>query len=465
MGKTLFEKVWDPHVLAGEEGDSQLLYIDLHLIHEVTSPQGFESLRNEGRQLQAPEKTLATIDHNNPTKDIFNFANPIALKQVETLQRNCEEFGVELLDHGSAEQGIVHMVGPETGSSQPGKTIVCGDSHTATNGAFGAISFGIGSSEVEHVFATQALWQKKPKLMRINVIGELQSGVYAKDIILHLIHKFGTDYATGYAIEFAGEAIENLSMEGRMTLCNMAVEFGAKFGLVAPDQKTFDYVEGRRKAPKDFDAAVEYWKTLYTDDDATFDDELVLDVSDLAPYVTWGTTPSMGLPYNEAFPEISDHNDERAYEYMELEPGMSFNEIPLEFVFIGSCTNARLEDLMAGAKYIKGRKVADHINAIVVPGSRPVKTQAEEMGLAQMYIDAGFEWRDPGCSACISMNGDQVPPRKHAASTTNRNFEGRQGPESRTHICSPAMAVLAAVKGHFYDTRLDDQEVQYHGAI
>lgn len=459
MGKTLFEKIWEPHVLAGEEGDSQLLYIDLHLIHEVTSPQGFESLRNSNRKLQAPEKTLATIDHNNPTKDIFNFANPIAQKQVETLQRNCKEFGVELLDHGTAEQGIVHMVGPETGSSQPGKTIVCGDSHTATNGAFGAIAFGIGSSEVEHVFATQALWQKKPKLMRINVTGELQSGVFAKDIILHLIALYGTDYATGYAIEFAGEAIEALSMEGRMTICNMAVEFGAKFGLVAPDQKTFDYVEGRRRAPKDFKRAVAYWQTLFTDEDASFDDELHLDVTDLAPYVTWGTTPSMGLPYGAAFPEIRDHNDERAYEYMGLKPGMTFDEIPLEYVFVGSCTNARLEDLIAGAHYLKGRKVADHIKAIVVPGSRPVKLEAEASGLAQQYIDAGFEWRDPGCSACISMNGDQVPPGKHVASTTNRNFEGRQGPESRTHICSPAMAVLAAVKGHFYDTRLDDQEV------
>lgn len=465
MGKTLFEKVWDPHVLVGEEGESQLLYIDLHLIHEVTSPQGFESLRKAGRKLQAPEKTLATIDHNNPTQDIFNFENPIAKKQVKTLQKNCAEFGVELLDHGSDEQGIVHMVGPETGLTQPGKTIVCGDSHTATNGAFGAIAFGIGSSEVEHVFATQSLWQKKPKLMHIKVTGELQKGVYAKDIILNLIHRYGTDYATGYAIEFSGEVIEKLSMEGRMTLCNMAVEFGAKYGLIAPDEKTFDYVKGRRKAPKDYTRAVAYWQTLYTDSDAVFDDEIEINVSQLAPYITWGTTPSMGLPYGESFPEIGDHNDQRAYEYMNLKPGMTFDKIPLEYVFIGSCTNARLEDLIAGAKYIKGRKVKDHITAIVVPGSRPVKKQAEEMGIAQLYKDAGFQWREPGCSACISMNGDQVPPRKHAASTTNRNFEGRQGPESRTHICSPAMAVLAAVKGHFYDTRLDDQEVSYNGTI
>lgn len=459
MKQTLFDKVWDAHVLTGETGDSQLLYIDLHLIHEVTSPQGFESLRIEGRPLRAPEKTFATIDHNNPTQDIFNIKNPIARKQIETLQKNCRDFGVELLDHGSAKQGIVHMVGPELGLSQPGKTIVCGDSHTATHGAFGAIAFGIGSSEVEHVFATQALWQKKPKNLRVNITGRLQEGVYAKDIILYLISHYGTDYGTGYAIEFAGEAIENLSMEGRMTICNMAVEFGAKYGIIQPDQKTYNYVKGREKAPRDFNAAVEYWQTLYTDGNAVFDHEISIDISNLAPVVTWGTTPAMGLPIDQAFPTATDHNDERAYEYMNLEPGMKAEQIPIEYVFIGSCTNARLEDLIEGAKYLKGRKVAEHIQAIVVPGSRVVKTQAEEIGLAQQYMDAGFEWRAPGCSACISMNGDFIPARKHAASTTNRNFEGRQGPDSRTHLCSPAMAVLAAVKGHFYDTRLDDQEI------
>lgn len=461
MKQTLFDKVWDAHVLTGDEGDSQLLYIDLHLIHEVTSPQGFESLRIEGRPLRSPDKTFATIDHNNPTKNIFNIENPIAKKQIETLQKNCRDFGVELLDHGSAQQGIVHMIGPELGLSQPGKTIVCGDSHTATHGAFGAIAFGIGSSEVEHVFATQALWQKKPKNMKVEITGQLQAGVYAKDIILYLIATYGTDYATGYAIEFTGEAIDNLSMEGRMTLCNMAVEFGAKYGMVQPDQKTFDYVKGREKAPQNFEAALDYWQTLYSDEGASFDHTISLDISDLAPFVTWGTTPAMGLEVDASFPEVVDHNYERAYEYMELEPGMTAQQIPLEYVFIGSCTNARLEDLIEGAKYLKGRKVADHINAIVVPGSRTVKTQAEKMGLAQAYIEAGFEWREPGCSACISMNGDSIPPGKHAASTTNRNFEGRQGPESRTHLCSPAMAVLAAVKGYFYDTRRDDVELAW----
>lgn len=459
MTQTLFDKIWREHVLAGEEGDPQLLYIDLHLIHEVTSPQGFESLRLEKRALRAPKKTLATIDHNVPTKNIYTIKDAISRKQIETLQENCDIFDVELLDHGSEEQGIVHMIGPETGATQPGKTIVCGDSHTASHGAFGAIAFGIGSSEVEHVFATQSLWQKKPKNMGVKLTGTLPQGVYAKDIMLHLIHTYGTDFATGYAIEYYGEAIESLSIESRMTLCNMAIEFGAKYGLVAPDEKTIEYVKGRRKTPKNFDQAIDYWSTLYTDEEEAFDTILELDISDLAPYVTWGTTPAMGLPYDQAFPEIGDFNDQRAYEYMNLEPGMQADEIPLQFVFIGSCTNARLEDLIEGAKYLKGRKVSDSISAWVVPGSRPVKRAAEEMGIAQQYIDAGLEWREPGCSACISMNSDRVPPRTHCASTTNRNFEGRQGKEARTHLCSPAMAVLAAIKGHFYDTRLDDLEV------
>lgn len=459
MKQTLFDKVWQQHVLTGEEGNAQLLYIDLHMIHEVTTPQGFESLRLEGRKLRAPDKTIATIDHNVPTKNIFTIKDAISRKQIETLQRNCHEFGIELMDHGSEGQGIVHMIGPEQGATQPGKTVVCGDSHTATHGAFGAISFGIGSSEVEHVFATQTLWQKKPKNMGIKITGQLQNGVYAKDIMLHLIHSYGTDFATGYAIEFYGDTVSSLSMEARMTMCNMAIEFGAKYGLVAPDQKTFDYLKGRPKAPKDFDRAVAYWETLYSDPDAAFDYVLEINVSELAPYVTWGTTPAMGLPFGKAFPEISDHNDERAYEYMELKPGMIATDIPLQYIFLGSCTNARLEDLIEGAKYIKGRKVADHISAWVVPGSRPVKRAAEKMGIAQQFIDAGFEWREPGCSACISMNADRVPPKTHCASTTNRNFEGRQGKDARTHLCSPAMAVLAAVKGYFYDTRLDDREV------
>lgn len=459
MSLTLFDKIWKEHVLYGAEGDSQLLYVDLHIIHEVTSPQGFESLREQGRPLKAPEKTIATIDHNVPTKDIFNIKDAIAAKQIETLQRNCEHFGVELFDNGSDQQGIVHMMGPEQGATQPGKTIVCGDSHTSTNGAFGAIAFGIGSSEVEHVFATQAIWQKKPKNMRININGELPHGVYSKDIILYLIATYGTHFATGYAIEFAGETIENLSMDARMTICNMAIEFGAKFGLIAPDKTTFDYVKGRPKAPANFDQAVRYWETLKTDSDAVFDYTLDVDASKLSPFITWGTTPAMGLPIQDPFPEIKNHNDTRAYNYMELEPGMHAEDIPLTYVFLGSCTNARLEDLIEGAKYIKNRKVAEHINAFIVPGSRLVKTQAEKMGIAQQYIDAGFDWRDPGCSACISMNGDSIPAGHHCASTTNRNFEGRQGPGSRTHLCSPAMAVLAAIKGHFYDPVKDDMEV------
>ena len=459
MGRTLFDKVWQTHVLAGAQGEAQLLYVDLHMIHEVTTPQGFESLRSEGRPLRAPEKTLATIDHNVPTKDIFTIKDAISQKQIEALQKNCRDFGVELMDHGSEGQGIVHMIGPEQGATQPGKVIVCGDSHTATHGAFGAIAFGIGSSEVEHVFATQTVWQRKPKKMGIKLSGTLAEGVYAKDIMLDLIHRYGTDFATGYAIEYYGSAVSDLSMEGRMTLCNMAIEFGARYGLVAPDQKTFDYLAGKPKAPKDFEAAVAYWQTLYTDSEDDFDHVLEINVEDLAPYVTWGTTPAMGLPYGTAFPEVSDHNDQRAYDYMDLSPQMTASDIPLSFVFIGSCTNSRLEDLIEGAKYIKGRRVAPNISAWVVPGSRPVKRAAEAMGIAQQYIDAGFEWREPGCSACISMNADRVPPGKHCASTTNRNFEGRQGKDSRTHLCSPAMAVLAAVKGHFYDTRLDEQEV------
>ena len=459
MGKTLFDKVWEPHVLTGDEGDNQLLYIDLHMIHEVTSPQGFESLRETNRKLRAPEKTIATIDHNNPTKDIWDIQDAVAKKQIETLEKNCEDFGVELMEYGSRGQGIVHMIGPEQGATQPGKTIVCGDSHTATHGAFGAIAFGIGSSEAEHVFATQSLWQKKPKNMGVKITGELPKGVYSKDIMLHLFQEYGTDFGTGHAIEFYGDTIDSLSMEARMTMCNLAIEFGAKYGMVAPDEKTFDYVNGRPKAPTNFAGAVDYWKTLYTDEDAEYDTMIEIDVSNIGPYVTWGTTPGMGVAYDDEFPEAIDHNDERAYEYMGLEPGMKPADIPVTNVFLGSCTNARLEDLVEGAKYIKNRKLSDNMYAVVVPGSREVKLKAEELGIAAMYIEAGFDWREPGCSACISMNGDKVPSGVHCASTTNRNFEGRQGPGSKTHLCSPAMAVLAAVKGQFYDTRVDDMEV------
>lgn len=459
MPKTIFDKVWDRHVIGGEEGQQQLIYIDLHLIHEVTSPQGFESLRLQGRKVRAPHRTLGTLDHNVPTKDITNIRDAISRKQIETLRKNCKDFGIKLFDMGDDHQGIVHMIGPELGATQPGKTIVCGDSHTATHGAFGAIAFGIGSSEVEHVLGTQCLWQKKPKKLGIKITGDLQPGVYSKDIILYLISKYGTSFGQGYAIEYFGETIKNLSMEARMTICNMSIEFGSKIGMIAPDEITYEWLRGRVLAPDNLDERIEDWNTLYTDEGAQYDKLIEINVSELSPMVTWGTNPGMGIQCDQAFPEIEDENDERAYHYMDLKPGMKANDIPLKHVFFGSCTNARYEDLVEGEKYLKGRKVADNITAVIVPGSMQVKLKAEASGLAQKYIDAGFEWRNPGCSACLGMNEDQIPFGEHVASTTNRNFEGRQGPGARTHLCSPAMAVVAAVRGYFYDTRLDDLEV------
>lgn len=453
MGKTLFDKLWDRHVVHGEEGAPQLLYIDLHLIHEVTSPQAFAGIREAGRTLRHPERTFATMDHNTPTVDIYNFTDLVAKKQIDTLRQNCEEFGVQLCDNGSDRQGIVHMVGPETGLTQPGKTIVCGDSHTATHGAFGALSFGIGTSEVEHVFATQTLWQNKPKNMGIKITGQLPKGVYAKDIILALIAKYGTDFGVGYGAEFYGEAIQSLSMEERMTICNMAIEGGAKIGLIAPDDKTFDYVAGREYAPKDMAAAVQDWKELYTDDDAAYDKELTLDVSELVPFVTWGTNPEMGVPFDGAFPEITSPDLQKAYDYMDLKPGQTPADIPVGYVFIGSCTNGRLSDLKEAAKIVQGKKVHDSVTAIVVPGSRPVRKAAEEIGLDKIFKEAGFEWREPGCSMCLGMNPDRVPAGVHCASTSNRNFQGRQGKDARTHLCSPVMAALAAIHGNFVDSR------------
>lgn len=453
MGKTLFDKLWDRHVVHGEEGAPQLLYIDLHLIHEVTSPQAFAGIREAGRTLRHPERTFATMDHNTPTVDIYNFTDLVAKKQIDTLRENCQEFGVRLCDNGSDHQGIVHMVGPETGLTQPGKTIVCGDSHTATHGAFGALSFGIGTSEVEHVFATQTLWQNKPKNMGIKITGQLPKGVYAKDIILALIAKYGTDFGVGYGAEFYGEAIQSLSMEERMTICNMAIEGGAKIGLIAPDDKTFDYVAGREYAPKDMAAAVQDWKELYTDDDAAYDKELTLDVSELVPFVTWGTNPEMGVPFDGTFPEITSPDLQKAYDYMELKPGQTPADIPVGYVFIGSCTNGRLSDLKEAAKIVQGKKVHDSVTAIVVPGSRPVRKAAEEIGLDKIFKEAGFEWREPGCSMCLGMNPDRVPAGVHCASTSNRNFQGRQGKDARTHLCSPVMAALAAIHGNFVDSR------------
>ncbi|WP_418128859.1 3-isopropylmalate dehydratase large subunit [Staphylococcus sp. HKU1] len=452
MGKTLFDKVWNQHVITGKEGDPQLLYIDLHLIHEVTSPQAFEGLRIQNRQLRRQDLTFATLDHNVPTTDIFNIKDEIANKQITTLQKNAKDFGVSIFDMGSDEQGIVHMVGPETGLTQPGKTIVCGDSHTATHGAFGAIAFGIGTSEVEHVFATQCLWQTKPKNLKIEVSGQLPKGVYAKDIILYLINQYGVDFGTGYALEFAGETIRNLSMEERMTICNMAIEAGAKYGMMQPDETTFEYVKGRPYATN-FEQSLSEWRELYTDDNATFDKVITMDVSDLEPQVTWGTSLEMGVNFNTPFPEIQNVNDQRAYDYMGLKPGQKAEDIDLGYVFLGSCTNARLSDLIEASHIVKGQTVNPNITAIVVPGSRTVKIEAEKLGLDQIFKEAGFDWREPGCSMCLGMNPDQVPAGVHCASTSNRNFEGRQGKGARTHLVSPAMAAAAAINGRFVDVR------------
>ncbi|EHT1759020.1 TPA: 3-isopropylmalate dehydratase large subunit [Staphylococcus pseudintermedius] len=452
MGRTLFDKIWDQHTITGQQGEPQLLYIDLHLIHEVTSPQAFEGLRMQKRTLRRPDLTFGTLDHNVPTVDIFNIKDDIANKQIQALQQNCKDFNVTLFDMGSDEQGIVHMVGPEMGLTQPGKTIVCGDSHTATHGAFGAIAFGIGTSEVEHVFATQTLWQTKPKNLKINVTGQLPKGVYAKDIILHLINQHGVDFGTGYALEFAGETIRNLSMEGRMTICNMAIEAGAKYGLIQPDNTTFAYLEGRRYA-QNIEDKLDDWRKLYSDDDAQFDKNIELDVSTLEPQVTWGTSPEMGVSFSTPFPEIQNVNDERAYQYMGLKPGQLATDIPLGYVFLGSCTNARISDLVEASHIVKGNQVHENITAIVVPGSRQVKKEAEAMGLDTIFKEAGFEWREPGCSMCLGMNPDQVPAGVHCASTSNRNFEGRQGKGARTHLVSPAMAAAAAIHGRFVDVR------------
>lgn len=451
--KTIFDKLWERHVVAGKEGEPQLLYIDLHVIHEVTSPQAFQGLRDAGRKVRRPDLTYGTLDHNVPTKDIFDIRDVISKRQIDTFTENVKEFGIDAELHGSEGQGIVHMIAPESGRTQPGKTVVCGDSHTATNGAFGAIAFGIGTSEVEHVLATQTLWQVKPKRMKVEFTGKAPKGVYSKDFILSLIAKYGVDAGVGYAVEYTGEAISELTMEERMTICNMSIEFGAKIGLMNPDEKTYAYVKGRQYAPAHFDEAVKDWKTLVSDEDAIYDKVLTLDISELAPMVTWGTNPGMGVEFGVAFPEIRDINDERAYKYMDLQAGQTAEDIDLGYVFIGSCTNARLGDLQEAAKFVVGKKVADSITAIVVPGSRPVKRAAEALGLDKIFKEAGFEWREPGCSACLGMNPDQIPEYIHCASTSNRNFEGRQGHNARTHLCSPAMAAVAAVSGKFVDVR------------
>ena len=458
MAKTLFDKVWDKHVIAGKKGDPQLLYVDLHLIHEVTSPQPFDGLRQAGRKLRRPDKTFATIDHNVPTAptpvtSVESVMDQISKLQITTLQKNCRDFGVELADIGDKDQGIVHVIGPQLGLTQPGKLIVCGDSHTSTHGGLGALSFGIGTSEIEHVFSTQTLWQVKPKNLGVHVTGHLAPGIFAKDIVMALIAKYGTNFAEGYALEYYGPTIDEMPIENRMTLTNMIIEGGAKVAMINPDQKTFDYLRGRECVPDDFEAAVADWKTLVSDDDAVYDKVIRLDVSDLAPMVTWGTNPSMGVDFETPFPEIRDMNDKRAYHYMDLEPGQKPADIELGYIFIGSCTNARLSDLELAAKFVKGKKIAPNLTAIVVPGSRPVKQAAEKLGLDKIFMDAGFEWRDPGCSMCLGMNPDKVPDGVHCASTSNRNFEDRQGFGAKTHLCSPAMAAAAAIAGRFVDVR------------
>jgi 3-isopropylmalate/(R)-2-methylmalate dehydratase large subunit len=463
MPTTLFEKLWNAHVVREATAQPSLLYVDLHLVHEVTSPQAFAGLRDAGRRVRRPELTIATADHNVPTTNRgLPIADPIAAAQIETLRTNCREFGIQLFDINSAEQGIVHVIGPELGLTQPGMTVVCGDSHTSTHGAFGALAFGIGTSEVEHVLATQCLPQKKPRTMLIDVRGELPEGVSAKDLALGIIGRIGTDGATGHVIEYAGHAVRSLSMEARMTLCNMSIEAGARAGMIAPDQTTFDYLEGRKFAPSGaaWNTAVSCWKTFSTDEGAAFDRVFEIDAASLEPFVTWGTSPGMVVPVSGKVPDPADaesdtdrHAAERALEYMDLAPRTSIENINVDRVFIGSCTNARLEDLRAAARVVNGYRISDSVQAMVVPGSQKVKRAAEAEGIDHIFSEAGFEWREAGCSMCLGMNPDILQPGERCASTSNRNFEGRQGRGGRTHLVSPMMAAAAAITGHFTDVR------------
>jgi 3-isopropylmalate/(R)-2-methylmalate dehydratase large subunit len=462
-GATLFDKIWDAHVVRAEPDGTTLLYIDRQLVHEVTSPQAFEGLKLAGRRPRRPAATLAVPDHNVPTTDrTLPIADPISAKQIHTLEENCREFGITLFGMNDVRQGIVHVIGPEQGFTLPGMTIVCGDSHTSTHGAFGALAFGIGTSEVEHVLATQCLIQKRPKTMEIRVEGALSEHCSAKDIVLAIIGKIGTAGGTGHVIEYTGSAIRALSMEGRMTLCNMSIEGGARAGMVAPDEKTIAYLKGRPLAPQGalFDQAVKAWERLKTDSDARYDATVVMRAEDIAPQVSWGTSPGMVVGVDEKVPDphtIADENarraTERALEYMGLTPNMPVTDIAIDRVFIGSCTNARIEDLRLAARFAKGKKVATTVRAMVVPGSGLVKAQAEAEGLDRIFREAGFEWREAGCSMCLAMNADVLQPGERCASTSNRNFEGRQGAGGRTHLVSPAMAVAAAVEGHFVDIR------------
>ncbi len=455
MGRTLAEKVWDAHVVRRAEGEPDLLYIDLHLIHEVTSPQAFDGLRATGRTVRRPDLTLATEDHNVPTLDIDKpIADPISRAQVDALRANCAEFGVPIRPLGDADQGIVHVVGPQLGLTQPGMTVVCGDSHTSTHGAFGALAFGIGTSEVEHVLATQTLPLKPFKTMAINVEGELPEDVTAKDLILAIIAEIGTGGGQGYVLEYRGPAIAGLSMEQRMTICNMSIEAGARAGMIAPDETTFEYLRGRERAPEDFDSAVDYWRTLTTDPDAVFDKEVTIDATSLSPFVTWGTNPGQGLPLSASVPAPEDFDDpseraaaQKALAYMGLEAGTPLKDIAVDTVFLGSCTNGRIEDLRAAAEILRGRAVADTVTMLVVPGSVKVRLQAQEEGLDKVFEAAGAQWRNAGCSMCLAMNPDKLRPQERSASTSNRNFEGRQGPGGRTHLVSPQVAAATAVVG------------------
>ena len=463
MGKTLFEKIWDRHLVASIDESTNLVFIDLHLVHEVTSPQAFDSLRLAGRKVKHPEMTLATVDHGVPTSNrLLGIKDPLSKIQIEALENNCEEFGVTLFGINDPRQGIVHVIGPEQGITQPGMTIVCGDSHTATHGAFGALAFGIGTSEVEHVLATQTLAMEKPKTMKVEVIGDVSEGVGPKDIILGIIRKIGTGGGAGHVIEYAGDVIQNMSMENRMTICNMSIEGGARAGMIAPDEVTFNYLKEKNYAPKgsDWDDAIAEWGNLYSDEDAEFDKVVTINADELEPSISWGTNPSQVIFINDTIPHPDDFNEEsekeaasRALEYMDLKPGEKINEIRLDRVFIGSCTNGRIEDLREAAEVVKGKKVSETIGAMIVPGSTLVKKQAEEEGLDKIFIESGFDWREAGCSMCLGMNPDILSPGERCASTSNRNYEGRQGAGGRTHLVSPKMAAAAALYGKFVDIR------------
>ena len=463
MGKTLFEKIWDKHLVASIDESTNLIFVDLHLVHEVTSPQAFDSLRIAGRSVKHPELTLATIDHGVPTSDrLLGIKDPLSKIQIEALETNCKEFGVTLFGIDDPRQGIVHVIGPEQGITQPGMTIVCGDSHTATHGAFGALAFGIGTSEVEHVLATQTLAMEKPKTMKVEVIGDVSEGVGPKDIILGIIKKIGTGGGAGHVIEYVGDVIQNMSMENRMTICNMSIEGGARAGMIAPDEITFNYLKDKNYAPKDseWDNATDEWSKLYSDKDAVFDKVVTINATELEPSISWGTNPSQVIFINDTIPHPRDFDEEsekeaasRALEYMDLKPGEKISEILLDRVFIGSCTNGRIEDLREAAEVVKGKKVSETIGAMVVPGSTLVKKQAEEEGLDKIFIEAGFDWREAGCSMCLGMNPDILSPGERCASTSNRNYEGRQGAGGRTHLVSPKMAAAAALYGKFVDIR------------